>query len=366
MKQTTKQKSTTPNAKAFITLSADIPEIPQYKEELNKSKGYVSYGADNKYPDFLWGQYLRSSVLQAICNGTCDFVCGRGFAISDLLASYKNEPNKVGDTLEDVIRKCCLDYMIFGGFAVNPSFDKDGNLVEVYWLDFKSVRLNDEDGMPTKAYISRDWTKSSIKPIERDVFNGKNRKGSPVFYYQGHITRGIYPVPMYVGSLAAIETGASIQNFHLHNIKNNLLSGAIVNFPNGVPTDEVKKEIERGLKRAFAGDGNAGALFLNFCANKDLAVTISKLQDDNFDKKFDQLEKSTIKNTFIAFRATPVLFGLNPENNGFSKTEFLEAFELYNETMVKPIQRDLQRAFDRCFNVKDSITFVPFKLGNDE
>ena len=50
------------------------------------------------------------------------------------------------------------------------------------------------------------------------------------------------------------------------------------------------------------------------------------------------------------------------ENNGFSREEFLQAFELYNQTVVAPIQRIIVRTFDKVFGVKDSITIEPFEL----
>ena len=105
---------------------------------------------------------------------------------------------------------------------------------------------------------------------------------------------------------------------------------------------------------------------MSFNQSKENATTIERLSSDDFDKKFEALQKSTTKDIFIAWRATPALFGLNPENNGFSKQEFLEAFELYNKTMVSPIQDDLTRCFDKIYQTEKSITFVPFKLETEE
>lgn len=99
-----------------------------------------------------------------------------------------------------------------------------------------------------------------------------------------------------------------------------------------------------------------------FNNNKDSAVSVERLSEDNFDSKFESLSKSTREEIFIAHRATPALFGMNPENNGFSKAEFLEAFELYNKCVVKPIQNDIVRVFDKLFGMDNSIVFKSFKL----
>ena len=67
---------------------------------------------------------------------------------------------------------------------------------------------------------------------------------------------------------------------------------------------------------------------------------------------------------FIAFRATPELFGFSSEGNGFSKTEFLESFELYYKTLIQPIQKDIVRVFERIYNQPNIIQFVPFEIEN--
>jgi capsid portal protein len=172
-------------------------------------------------------------------------------------------------------------------------------------------------------------------------------------------------VPRFIGALAAIETSTEIGKFHLNNILNNLTSSAISNFNNGEPSEEQKKMIEKKLNDKFSGANNAGKNMIVFNNSKEEAVTIERLGEDNFDKKFETLSKSTREEIFISFRATPALFGLNPENNGFSKAEFLESFELYNKCVVKPIQNDIKRVFDKLFNMENSIQFKKFTLEDE-
>ena len=113
------------------------------------------------------------------------------------------------------------------------------------------------------------------------------------------------------------------------------------------------------MKEKFCGTDNAGSFLLLFNDSKDNACEIAKIQDDKFDLKYDALAKSVKEDIFIAFRATPTLFGLPNENNGFSKQEYLESFELYNKTVVVPLQKDVERAFKSIGFV---IKFKTFKL----
>ena len=339
-------------------------EIPVPKES-KTGKKYVTWGDQNTYPEYLWDLYNRSSLLQSIINGIGDYVHGDGVTNVDPSINYVC--NKDGQTLDDVIDQVMQDYLIFGGFALNIIFNYEHQISEIYWLDIRKVRI---DQYERKAYICDQW-KWGSKPIEQPLFNPdviENSWGtddpinSCVYYFKGKISRSVYPTPMYSGALAAVETSAEIANFHLRNIINNLEPSAIITFQNGVPTEEEKKKIERKIAEKFSGSNNAGRFMLNFVDDPEHGVKIERLTDDKNDQKYKDLSESTMRDIFIAFRATPALFGLNPTNNGFSKEEFMQAFELYNKTMIIPLQNDIIRCFSRIFGVQEPFSFIPFQL----
>jgi len=337
--------------------------IPTFIEKENTGKPYLNYGVDNRFPNYLWELYLRSAILQSIVEGTADYAGGKGISYNDNpdIQRLKDEANEDGETLDDIIKKIIIDYMVFGGFSLQIIYNKLGGISELYWLDFRNVRLNKEGN---KAYYSDDWIKHSNDYIEYDVFNPKSKtsKGSCVFYFKGHISRGVYPIPRYNGALSAIETSTEISKFHLNSILNNFSGNFIINFNNGQPSEDVKDEIERKVKAKFSGADNAGKFMLAFNDSKENGVTVERIQDDNFDKKYENLRTDTYKEIFVAFRAIPQLFGYSLEGTGFNKQEFDEAFLLYSQTTVIPIQKDITRTFNKIFGVDNSLTFIPFEL----
>lgn len=341
-------------------------EIPVPTESKTTGKKYISWGPDNQFPEYLWKLYGRSALEQSIINGICDYVAGDGVANVDPVINAE-AINKDGDTLNDLIEKVVLDYAIFGGFALNIIFNYNHKISEIYWLDMRKVRVDEYE---RKAYVADKWSWGS-KPIEYVLFDKavleeswktKDPINSCVYYFKGKITRSIYPVPMYNGALAAIETSTEIANFHLKNILNNMEPSAIITFKNGVPTEEEKKKIEKKMIDKFSGSSNAGKFLLNFCEDGEHGVEVSRLSEDKMDEKFKSLNESTMREIFVAFRATPALFGVNPENNGFSKEEFLQAFELYNKTMILPIQKTIVRCFNKIYDVDKAFDFIPFEL----
>lgn len=348
----------------FSIFDGKAKPVPTFIEKENTGKPYLNYGVDNRFPQYLWDLYLRSAILQSIINGTADYVGGNGISYNQensTIQRLKEEANKDGETLDDIIKKITVDYLIFGGFAMQVIYNKLQEISEIYWLDFRNVRRNKEGD---KIYYSDDWVKHANDYVTYDIFNPEKKKGTSVFYFSGHITRGIYPIPRYNGALNALETSTEISKFHLNSILNNFSGNFIINFNNGQPSNDVQEEIERKVKDKFAGADNAGKFLIAFNDSKENGVTVERIQDDEFDKKYETLRTDTYKEIFVAFRAIPQLFGYSLEGTGFNKQEFDEAYLLYSQTTVQPIQKDIVRSFNKIFDTKNSVVFIPFEIEN--
>lgn len=349
-----KNRQSNTNEISFCTIPKNTRDIPSLTEKKLSGKDYVFYGDNNDFPQYLWNLYLSSPISSGIINGTIDFVSG-----NDIIWSKNEYINNDKETISDLIKKIATDFMIYGGFAVQILRNHYGEISELYWVDMQNIRLNSEE---TKIYYCEHWNKYGSKAIVYDLFDPKLIQTSSIYYYRGHLSRGVYPVPTYVGALADIETSTEIGKFHLSNILNNLTGSSIINFNNGIPSIQEQKDIERKIRDKFTGADNAGKFIVSFNDNKESAVTIERLNEDRMDEKFHTLSKSTKENIFIAFRAYPELFGMSTEGNGFSLAEYEESFKLYNKSVVRPIQNTITRCFETIYDEKNIISFVPFTL----
>ena len=332
--------------------------VPVLKETKIAGRKYVGYGEDNKYPDYLFSLYQNSTILQSVINGIIDYAVGQGVSsihLSDVV-------NADGETWEDILRNMILDEMVTGGWAINILRDHNGVISEIYWVNVAHVRLS-EDGKT--AFYSDNINGWGAKPEELPVFDPKEQQKSSIFYYKGN-SRGLYPIPRWSGAIKAVETSCEISNYHLNSILNNFAPSAIISFNNGVPDKNTQEEMEKKINKKFVGSDNVNRFILSFSESGDNATTIQTLGSDAADQKFQTLKKSITEEIFIAFRATPALFGMNPENNGFSKTEFLESFQLFYKTMIEPIQKSLNKSFSKIFNVDNPLVFNQLTVWDNE
>lgn len=352
-------------------------EPVSYSETLS-GKGYVFWGKDNNFPEYLWSTYMTCSTLQSILNGYIDYTCGNEIINN---TTFKGE-NSVGDTLQDVCWKVIRDLWVYGGFSVQVIYNEFGNFHELIYLDIQRIRISEDY---SQVYVIEDFKKFGMhtrisKDITFDAFGTlsqeeRSRKGTEVFYYKGRKSKGYYPVCDYISAITSAETQIEIKRFHYNNISNGMLSATIINFNNADDvSDEAKEQIEEGLKRKFGGPGGAGEFVVSWNEDKDHEVSIQKLDDDNFDSKFSKLAEDTRDDLFISLRATPQLFGLSL-STGFNSQEFEEAFQLSNRTTIAPKQKEIQRCFDKIFKMGEyapegisdiqSIEFVPFTLNTN-
>ena len=366
------------NPRLRISFAAIDPYIetnivaPTEKAVLGKDR--VDWGDQNRYPDYLQELAKTSPTLRSIINGTVDFIAGDDIRISKLPCTeyQENVMNTKGDTIRDQVKDNARDYETYGGFALQIIRSMTGAIVEVYHCPVRFLRSNKEN---TVFYYSEKWNVAGKrKVIEYPAFmhiaperwntltpEEKERHASSILYVKNERTK-TYPSPVYCAAVKACEIERCIDDYHLNAINNGFTSSAIVNFNNGVPSDEMREEIEKDFNEKFSGHQNAGRICFSWNDNKDAATTITETKVEDFGERYKALANHSRQQIFTAFRANPNLFGIPTENLGFSQEEYESAFKLYNRTCVQPVQRLIIEAYDRVYGQPAQLIITPFSL----
>ena len=112
-----------------------------------------------------------------------------------------------------------------------------------------------------------------------------------------------------------------------------------------MPSDEQQKQIEKKINDKFSGENNASKLLLSWNNDKEHALTIERLQSDDFGTRYESLANSVRDNILAAFRVSPQLVGINDYATSFNSVEFEQSFKLFKKTVISPIQTELEGAF---------------------
>ena len=324
-----------------------------------RRQDFVEFGTNNEYPNYIYELFNECATLHSIILGTNDFIMGDKI-INNTGMMSDNE-------LEAFVFDVGLDMMLYGGAYIEVLRNAFGGIAKLNVLNFRNVRSNKDN---TKFYYSKDFSDKKsygrCKCIIYDKFDPEDKKQVQSIYLIKNDRRRTYPTPVWCAATIAAEIERNINEYHLNNLANGFSTFHVVNFNNGVPEDEMKREIEEKFNEKFCGTENAGRLMLSWNNDKEHAVTIDALDVKDYGEQYSSLAKRSKNELFVAFRATPILFGLPQDNIGFNNQEYSAAFKLYNKTVVGPVQKTIIRTLENILEKDNVIEIVPFKINFDE
>ena len=328
--------------------------IPDSTER--KSSTYISYGIKNDYPNFLYDSYSKCPSLQTIINGYADYVVGDG-----IIGNVLSKPNP-SESWAELYVHLAADYVLYGNCFLQVIRNVKNEPVEIYWLDAMYVRTDKNN---ESFYYNENFGKNYVKSSDTIVYPKFKRdlvQPSSVVMIKTPLSKSTYGNPIWHSALKSVMTEISIDDFHMREIENNFFGSAIINFSNGIPSEEEQEIIEKMVNKKFSGSQNAGRFLLSFNNGVDNKTTVERLGTDDFDKRYESLAKKTQKQIFTAFGVSPVVFGVLEEGKGFSDQDFVSSFKLFNRTRIYPIQTRINDVFDKIFGVENSMTIKPFTI----
>ena len=342
---------------------------PQVVEDNRKE--WVAYGDDNNYFQFLIDRYNGSATNNAIINGMTELIYGKGLYATD--ASRKPDEYAMMKSLfsRTCMRKVTFDLKAMGQAAFQVIYNKDKTkIVQVEHMPIETLRFEkmNDDGEVTGYYYSKDWTKirkRGFEPTRIPAFGyGEKGEGLEIYCIKPYRSGFYYYSPVdYQGGLPYAELEEEVANYHINNIKNGLSPSMLINFNNGVPTEEERELIERRIIQKFSGSSNSGKFILAFNDNKEMAASIEPVQLSDASEQYQFLADESMRKLMVAHRVTsPMLMGIK-DNTGLGNNadELKTASLLFHNTVVRPIQELILDAIDDILAVNGASLNVFFK-----
>lgn len=338
--------------------------VPQYQEVI-KNKPWVYYGDDNIFPNHLLALYQYSSINRACINAIDYGVKGKNLTVLEGNPARIAMANR-SETVYDVFQKCVLDRVLFGGFALNIVKSNDGGIAEFYHSDFSRLRAGKEDdfGNIDTYFYSIDWKNpTKYKPLEIPGFNmSPDSAPSQIMYFKRYSpSMSYYPPPDYLGGVTTIQLDIEIKNFHLNNTQNSMMPSMAVIFKNGVPSEEERDVMYRQLESKYASTNNAGRFFLFYAETPETAPEIIPIPNNASDAWYGNMAPQIEQTILTSHRITsPMILGIKTAGQLGGRNEMLDAYDLFLETVIKPVQEEIIKGFEKVLFIRDK---EPINLG---
>jgi len=344
-----KPKEVNPNSMKFVNLSGyEIPEVKEYSRN-----DWVDYGDNNDYFSELIERYLGSPTNSRCINGIVDMIYGRGLNATD--STEKPEMfGKMKSILKpNDVKRIVNDLKMLGQAAIQVVYKAGKREISgLYHFPMETLRAEKaKEGRVKGYYYHPDWSniKPNDKPKRIPSFKNGSRSEKVEIYCVKPYRAGFYyysPVD-YQGCLQYCSLEEEVSNYHLNNIKNGLQPSLLLNFNNGIPTDDIQELIERKIYDKFSVSSNAGRFILAFNESAESQSSVEPIHLPDAHAQYDFLAKESREKIMIGHGVvSPILLGIK-DNTGFGNNaeELRTASILMDNIVIRPFQTLLIDAF---------------------
>jgi hypothetical protein len=346
----------------LVILNFQEARQPEYREK--RGKGYIEFGEKNDYPNYLLSLYNKSAKHNAIVKGKVNYIIGNGWKSDEadpIADQFIAQPNQF-ESLNDLTRKVSIDIEIFGGAYLEVIWSvTGGQLTDVLHIDYTKIRSNTDN---TQFWYKKDWNERKDELIPMMAFNTKVRQGKQILYIKEY-RPGLdtYALPGYMGALNYIESDIEVSRHVLGNAQTGFSASKLITLPNGEPSPDEKRNIERRFTDRFSGsDGKK--FILSFTTDPARKPIIEDLGASDITKEdFTRVDLIIQNNLFAGHQITsPSLFGIAEPGQLGSRTQIRDSYEIFKNTYVNDKQQFLESIFTQLATLKGAtseISIVP-------
>ena len=335
-------------------LSLSAYTTPQIQE--SKRDNWVDFGEDNNFYSFLIDRYTNSTTNSAIINNISRLVYGKGLSALDA----NRKPNEYAQMMalfnKDCVRKMVIDRKMLGQFAIQVHYnDKHDKILKAYHMPVNLLRAEkcNKDGDIEGYYYSDDWTDiKKYAPVRYSAFGTSKDKVEILFSKPYAVGMKYYAYPDYQGALPYALLEEEIADYLINEVQNGFSGTKVVNFNNGVPTEEQQAIITSKVMNKLTGS-RGQKVIVAFNDNAESKTTVEDIPLNDAPEHYTYLSEECLRKIMLGHNVTsPLLFGV-ASSNGFSSNadELQNSSILFDNMVIRPMQEELLEAFDSILAV---------------
>lgn len=359
-----------------------MPVMERMYKELNPSmvtlKNQIIYlnssqdQNDNAYMFMLQDLYREASPTHTAClNLRIDMVIGNGLSpvVADpLTQEFLDKPNRIGDTLQQVLEKIVFDYELTGMYAIQCLYSQEGKIVEVLHTDISTVRaVSPVDGEEYVPYIdtwaiSGKWAeirdKNRYTPNNSAAFiknfNPKDwaKDGARQLLVHRDYQSGNFPygLPHYNSVLRYVSLDEQLSRYHLNKVAGGFFPNVIVQLA-GNPDEETKQKFVNKFKIKYLGPDREKIMFIWSEGDDGVEPKIIPFSTNDDNEIFEILDKITTQKILSSHQVLPELASLPSAGAklGGEANTINVGRQYMIESVIKPIQKSILSSINKIF-----------------
>jgi hypothetical protein len=350
-------------------MNIDVINLAQYEAPQiieSKQKGYVTFGENNSYFQFLIDRYRKSATNQSIINNVTRLMYGKGLGVID--ASRK--PSEYAQVMalfnKDCLRKLCFDLKTLGQCAIQVHYnDKHDKILKAFHIDMNLLAPEkcDDEGKINNWYYSNNWEDIKKFPPKPFATFGSSKDKVEILVIKPYaIGMKYFSLPDYVAGTAYALLEEEVSDYLIEEVQNRFSGTKVVNFNNGQPDIETQNLLQQQIKSKLTGS-KGQRVIVGFNNNKETATTVDDIPLNDAPDLYNQLSLECERKIMVSHSITSgLLLGLGSANGfGSNADELKNAFVLFDNMVIRPLQQLLIDGLEQITSFNGNTAKLFFK-----
>lgn len=341
----------------YQTFSTPFTKIPQTNLSLPfvwgryENRGYVPFGDDNFYPQYLNQIYYSSPLHGSIVDFKTNATVGGGYTLKaenlgakekvDLYAFTKHL--NIDKLVNILTKEIIVHERVYFLLTLHA-----GDVEKVKRISADKVRTNADKSMYS---ISDDWYNTAairkVKPYTRDCKSGEFL----LAFEADTLGQDIYPIPAYTSALNFAFLSGELSFLAKNNIQNSIFPSFAMLFPKKPQSSDELEQISNSVKN-MKGAENAGKPVAFFAESKDRLPELVTIPTNSNDNLFKEASELVTEQICFAHTIDPILLGVRTTGSLGNGSDIKQAYIIFEKNVIIPLRRRVENIINTLFKLK--------------
>ena len=314
------------------------------------TQGYVRFGDDNLYPQYLNQMYFMSPLHGSVVDFKTNAAIGGGYSFDEskltdmekvVLYSFGK---KIG--LKGTIKAITKDIILHDRCYFHVEL-KAGKVFNVYRVAPEKVRINQTK---TIYAVNEDW-EYGLQIKTYLPYHPEHKDGCYLLAYEGQsVGQDFYPLPQYTSALNFAFLSGELSYLQKSNIQNSIFPSFAMMFPKK-PQGPEEMQLIKDTVNKLKGAENAGKAVAFFANNKESLPDLVNVPTNSNDELFKGVSELNTEQICFAHTIDPILLGVRTTGSLGSGSDIKQAYVIFEKNTIIPLRETVADVFNQLLKV---------------
>jgi len=331
------------------------------------TQGYVRFGEDNLYPQYLNEMYYMSPLHGSIVDFKTNATIGGGYTFDESKLTDMEKVvlyafgKKIG--FKDTIKVITKDVILHGRCYFTIEL-KNGKTHNVKRVAPEKVRINQSK---TLYAVNEDW-QFGLQITTYEPYHPECKDGTYLYVYeQKSVGQDYYPLPQYTSALNFAFLSGELSYLQKSNIQNSIFPSFAMMFPKK-PQGPEEMQLIKDTVNKLKGAENSGKAVAFFANNKESLPDLVNVPTNSNDELFRGVSELNTEQICFAHTIDPILLGVRTSGALGSGSDIKQAYVIFEKNTIIPLREtitDVVNGLLKAVGIDAKVEITNYQIVNE-